>query len=559
MIFVYLILLVAFIKYIRLLIANGTLDLNKYKRKVSPQKKTIIVEDLLSNPIKEQFYRIDDCYNDDFDILKALYMNWLLLKQTNNDVANQTIEIEDCTFNYDELSVSVVIKIYGKVPTSHKMKFRSDYVLKYPLDSLDNYNNLYANVKDRELLSLMENIHNNYEIIYPTSNFLDSVKRAYIAKQIKSLNPNVKVFNASLRTNSHVVYCFADESLNLENKTIIHIDSTATILYEYDKYSTRDKGNQETFGEFLNLNNDDPRYYKIILGELLKSDSYQDRPYTYFYRELLLSLVNQSENSMALFVYGIYFKDLDYLKRAADLNLLIAKYYIGLWYYNNTWVKERDYDIAFSYFKDAATNNFPPAFFMLGECLIEGRGVRKNIQLAGDCYKKYSELEYTSLIYGQAPSISSAKLKVDKLYTDGKWDKNNYDSSLSQILFNNNTAENQVDLNNKIEVHNYKEKYSALLKDGYLDEAAINLRKILEIIIDDYIKLYSPENSIDSIFDKINVLQKKAIFNDHESRILHKLRMLANRGAHNGEKLTNIELQEAIPWIDEIVELYSHV
>jgi len=107
------------------------------------------------------------------------------------------------------------------------------------------------------------------------------------------------------------------------------------------------------------------------------------------------------------------------------------------------------------------------------------------------------------------------------------------------------------------EIKHYYQKVVDLTNANYLDEAAINIRHILEEILKTLIIKYAPENTYDDMYSQINVLNARGIFDKHLTNTMHSLRTLANKGAHKGKDiLTARELSEALVPLKSVIEWY---
>ena len=93
-----------------------------------------------------------------------------------------------------------------------------------------------------------------------------------------------------------------------------------------------------------------------------------------------------------------------------------------------------------------------------------------------------------------------------------------------------------------------------------LDEAALNLRLVLEKILAYFVNRFIPEYIELTNFEQINELHNKGILNDELNEAFHTVRKVSNKGAHSKvdeEPLTQNEVVNAIDLTRNIIDLYK--
>ena len=110
------------------------------------------------------------------------------------------------------------------------------------------------------------------------------------------------------------------------------------------------------------------------------------------------------------------------------------------------------------------------------------------------------------------------------------------------------------------DIHPLIEKINRLYNEDYYDEAANNVRKLMEMILDYLVKKYAPEYFADDNLGKIKGLSEKNVLNSHYTNIFHHLRKIGNKGSHyGGDAVTKDELENILPLLDEIGKIYDNV
>ena len=103
-------------------------------------------------------------------------------------------------------------------------------------------------------------------------------------------------------------------------------------------------------------------------------------------------------NQLALVDYGVEIPDSErimWLKKAAELDDDTALYNLALRYLNGYDCIEPDEKLAVKLFRKSAKLDNPSAYYALYKCCTDGRGVRKNRQLALKYLHKSAELGYS--------------------------------------------------------------------------------------------------------------------------------------------------------------------
>ena len=195
-----------------------------------------------------------------------------------------------------------------------------------------------------------------------------------------------------------------------------------------------------------------------------------------------------------------------------------------------------DFQKAFALYEKAAHKKNADALFWLGQCYKDGKGVRRDIRKAFDYFKEASE----------QGNLRAHKC-CDELIRSGKIHFNR-----AEVI--NSSIKKDIDL-----VIQCKDKFSNFLENDYLVEAALNMRHILEIVINYYTEKYTPQNIYDDTYNQINKLSDLGVFDEHITNVLHQLRILANKGAHRqeGQELSKAELQKALAPIEDVIEMFK--
>lgn len=96
---------------------------------------------------------------------------------------------------------------------------------------------------------------------------------------------------------------------------------------------------------------------------------------------------------------------------------------------------------------------------------------------------------------------------------------------------------------------------------GRNGDSAVNIRHILEIIVNEYVEKYVPSMVFAKIIEKIDALQKNDIIDETSANTLHQLRKLANKGAHGeGDSISSEDLKRVIPPLKmEIDKFYEKI
>lgn len=100
-------------------------------------------------------------------------------------------------------------------------------------------------------------------------------------------------------------------------------------------------------------------------------------------------------------------------------------------------------------------------------------------------------------------------------------------------------------LDTKKKIEEYFMRVEEYMKTNRLEDAATNVRHILELIVNTYVNTFSKENVFLKTFDKIEKLKEQKIINEASVDTLHGVRKIANKGAHgdsNGLTFNEINL-----------------
>lgn len=114
-----------------------------------------------------------------------------------------------------------------------------------------------------------------------------------------------------------------------------------------------------------------------------------------------------------------------------------------------------------------------------------------------------------------------------------------------------------MELQRKIE--NYEELIDEHIKAGRIADAAMNIRHVLELVLNSYVERYAPEYIYGKAIDKIDSLHEKRIIDRITVNTFHHLRKLSNKAAH-GDEVSTDELQKAIPAMEfEIKKFFEKI
>ncbi len=265
--------------------------------------------------------------------------------------------------------------------------------------------------------------------------------------------------------------------------------------------------------------------------------------------------------------YGTAVNRIDYLKTAAAKGSAIALYELGCAYYYNTDIVEyRDYEKGYKYLYDAAKLGCRRAYYVLYDCYMYGRGVRKNPQTAGDYLQAFlteenfnvedSSLELATHDIRDSDYTEADRL-LDELYINNLWRRDRYKNPMQEGA--QQTSPYEVNKNEEY-VNECFNKYCKLsLIDGFAEEAVVNARHVLEAVVQYLIAKYSPTNSVDTLFECIQILEKMDIIDKHYISVMHQIRLIGNKGAHSsGENISENELYNVKLWLEELIELYTN-
>lgn len=116
--------------------------------------------------------------------------------------------------------------------------------------------------------------------------------------------------------------------------------------------------------------------------------------------------------------------------------------------------------------------------------------------------------------------------------------------------------------NLKQEIDKYRSAIAEYLEQSHLEDAAMNVRHILELILSEYVKRFAPEYVYAKSIDKITKLNELKIIDEISENSLHQMRKLGNRAAHRDENLPicKEEIEIILPVIDlEINSLINRI
>lgn len=106
----------------------------------------------------------------------------------------------------------------------------------------------------------------------------------------------------------------------------------------------------------------------------------------------------------------------------------------------------------------------------------------------------------------------------------------------------------------KQKIDEYKSAISKYLEQNHIEDAAMNVRHILELILSEYVKRFAPEYVYAKSIDKISKLRELKIIDEISENSLHQMRKLGNRAAHKDENapISKEEIEIILPVIDLI-------
>lgn len=199
---------------------------------------------------------------------------------------------------------------------------------------------------------------------------------------------------------------------------------------------------------------------------------------------------------------------------------------------------------AFALYKQAAQLGEGYAAYMMGKCYEGGRGIRRNVQKAGDCY------QYAYNLSGEEKYASA----LYRLYNGKKWDKRKYSPD---IFICDDKPMEMPDIDTLME---QTVQCAKMNKEG-MDPAIIAtaLRRILEAVVNDFVDYYESDCLSDSLIDKIRRLEETGRFTEEIAAKAHNVRKVGNRGAHADDVggLTQEILWGVIRDAQQILEYYE--
>lgn len=111
-------------------------------------------------------------------------------------------------------------------------------------------------------------------------------------------------------------------------------------------------------------------------------------------------------------------------------------------------------------------------------------------------------------------------------------------------------------------IDKYRSAIAEYFEQSQLEDAAMNIRYILELILAEYVKRFAPEYVYAKAIDKITKLTELKIIDEISENSLHQMRKLGNRAAHKDENLpiSKEEIEIILPVIDlEINSLINRI
>lgn len=102
----------------------------------------------------------------------------------------------------------------------------------------------------------------------------------------------------------------------------------------------------------------------------------------------------------------------------------------------------------------------------------------------------------------------------------------------------------------------YYSKVCRFIESGDYEEAAINIRHILELLLKELISVFAPEHVYDNTFTQIEVLDNLDVLKQGDINKFHNLRKIGNKGGHVNEAdiITKQELVNAIPVLKSLID-----
>lgn len=234
------------------------------------------------------------------------------------------------------------------------------------------------------------------------------------------------------------------------------------------------------------------------------------------------------------------------LEEGCSKNSPLAMCWLADCYYKRIGVDLKDFDKAFSLYQQAAKLGNMQAVYMLGQCYENARGTRRDFQKAGDCYM-YAYSNTKNQDYSAA---------LNKLYDGNRWDKNKYspdifDCSRTPVMKKENLEKLKADLEKCLHTD---------LNTVDISVLAVSIGMINEQIVNSFIECFASDYQKESLYEKIKFLRERGYFSKEIAYQANTVRLLRNRGAHNGEgeRITIDEIKQAIHNIVEIVEYYEN-
>ena len=109
-----------------------------------------------------------------------------------------------------------------------------------------------------------------------------------------------------------------------------------------------------------------------------------------------------------------------------------------------------------------------------------------------------------------------------------------------------------------LKINWYLQNINEYMEKGRLEDAAINIRHIIELIINDYIARYVPDAMGLTSSEKIDKLREEYHISPTSEYNLHKLRITSNKGAHgDAGELSIPELNGALRVLKEEIGVYT--
>lgn len=258
-------------------------------------------------------------------------------------------------------------------------------------------------------------------------------------------------------------------------------------------------------------------------------------------------------------------------KRAFELGDIYTAIDLGDKYYNRKLFK--NYKKAFYYY-EMAVNDYDYCQYMLGSMYQKGKGVRKDYQKAIEYYEMAANngnkdaINCLGHIYeegiGVPRDLDKAKIYYNCLSSKTDNVRNN-NSNLDYSVTVRNILKSDKDISNlKIEkLKEIENKYlnaKKFMAEGYYDESIINVRHILEIVINEVLYDNMQCEDVKDTFEKIKTLSAYNVIDNNMAAVFHQLRKKCNMGAHSndGKKLSNGDMVDVIPMVDKIIQFYKN-